>query len=129
MNVLNDQVETFETKPVNFKLKSLDGNVSVNVNAYTANRVTGNLDWNKYKKRWVHLQNIDFPRTEKRPTVDILIGVDCADLRCAIIEVRGGPGEPIARLTPLGWTCVGNPGSCGRPVLQTRFSYTYFFKG
>ena len=69
MNVLNDQVVTFETKPVNFELKSLDGNVSVNVNAYTANRVTENLavvDWNKYKKRWVHLQNIVFPRTAKR---------------------------------------------------------------
>lgn len=132
VNASNDQVETFETKPVNFELKSLDGNVSVNVNAYTASRVTGNLavvDSNKYKKRWVHLQNMNFPRTAKIPIVDILIGVDCADLLCAISEVRGGPGEPIARLTPLGWTCVGNLGSCGRPVLQTRVSYTYFIKG
>ena len=40
VNVLNDQVET---KPVNFKLESLDGNVSMNVSAYTANKVTGNL--------------------------------------------------------------------------------------
>ena len=31
VNVLNDQVETFETKPVNFKLESLDGNVSMNL--------------------------------------------------------------------------------------------------
>ena len=43
VNVLNDQVETFETMPVNFELNNRDGNVSVNVNAYTANRVTGNL--------------------------------------------------------------------------------------
>lgn len=104
----------------------------MNVNAYTANRDTGNLtvvDWKKYKSRWVHLQNIDFPHTSKRPVVDILIRVDCADLLCAISEVRGGPGEPIARLTPLGWTCVGNPGACVSPVLQTSFSYTYFVKG
>ena len=33
VNVLNDQVETLETKPVNFKLESLDGNVSMNVSA------------------------------------------------------------------------------------------------
>ena len=104
VNVLNDQVETFETKPVNFKLESLDGNVSMNVSAYTANKVTGNLtvvDWNSYKRRWAQLKNIDFPRTATRPIVDILIGVDCADLLCTISEVRGGPGVPIARLTTL----------------------------
>ena len=77
----------------------------------------------------MHLQNVDFPRMAKRPIVDILIGVDCADLFCAISEVRGGPGEPVARLTPLGWTCVETSGSCCRPVLQTSLSYTYFVKG
>ena len=131
VNVLNDKVETFETKPVTFKLESLDGNISMSVNAYTANKVTGNLsvvDWNQYKRRWAHLQSIDFPWTAKRPIVDIPIGVDCADVLCSISEVRGRPGKPIARLTPLGWTCVGNLGSYGRSVLQTIFSYTYFAK-
>ena len=37
VNVLNDQVETFET---NFELESLDDNVSMNVSAYTANKGT-----------------------------------------------------------------------------------------
>lgn len=42
--------------------------------------------------------------------VDVLIGIDCADLHYALEEIRGRPGEPVARLTPLGWTCIGNPG-------------------
>lgn len=129
VNVLNGQVETFETKPVNVTLESVNSKASMNVTAYTTNRVTGNMaviDWNRYKRRWAHLERIDFPRTAKRTIVDVLIGLDCADLLCAIEEVKGRPGEPIARLTPLGWTCIGNPGSSSRPILQTSFSTTYF---
>ena len=103
VNVLNGQVETFETQPVNIELESLNGSVSRKVTAYTANRVTGNMaifDWNKCKKRWPYLREIDFPRSTKRQIVDVLIGLDCADLHCAIEEVRGkrhlgGPASAI----------------------------------
>lgn len=131
VNVLNGQVETFETKPINVRLESVNGNMSMNVNAYTANRVTGNMtavDWNKYSRQWSHLKEIEFPRTASRPIVDILIGLDCADLHCSIREIRGRPGEPIARLTPLGWTCIGNPGSCNKQIFQTNFASTYFVR-
>ncbi|XP_053400438.1 uncharacterized protein LOC128557265 [Mercenaria mercenaria] len=37
----------------------------------------------------------------------MLIGLDYSDLHQSLHEVKGGEGEPIARLTPLGWTCVG----------------------
>ena len=40
----------------------------------------------------------------------------------------GRSGEPIARLTPLGWTCIGNPGSGDRTAVQTHFARTYFVK-
>lgn len=43
----------------------------------------------------------------KRSTVDILIGLDNAELHSSYQEVIGRSREPIARLTPLGWTCVG----------------------
>ena len=59
------------------------------VSAYTTTRVTRNMavvDWNSYKRRWPHLRNIDFPRSDTRPIVDILIGLDCADLHCALKE-------------------------------------------
>ena len=42
--------------------------------------------------------------------------------------MRGRPGEPIARLTPFGWTCIGKPFSNDRPVMQTNFAYTYILR-
>ena len=99
------------------------------VNAYTVNRVTGNMpvvDWNKYKQRWPHLRNIDFPCSSRRLVVDMLIGLDCIDLHLALQEVRGRPGQPIARLTPLGWTCVGNLDQGLTQEIQTNFTCTYF---
>lgn len=38
------------------------------------------------------------------------------------------PSEPIARLTPPGWTCIENLGSKRRHLLQTNFACTYFVK-
>ena len=131
VNVLNGQAETFETKPVSVELKSVTGSVSMTVSAYTVNRVTGNMpvvDWNNNKKKWPHLRNIIFPSSPRRPIVDMLIGLDCADLLYAIEEVRGRPGDPIARLTPLGWTCIGNLGSDRQEVIHTNFACTYFVK-
>ena len=43
VNVLNGQVETFETKPIDVKLQSVTGDVSMKVSAYTVNKVTGNM--------------------------------------------------------------------------------------
>ena len=131
VNVLNGQVETFESKPVKFELESLNGNVNMTVNAYTANRVTGDMsvfDWNSCKKRRPYLRNIDFPHSTKRDIVDLLIGLDCSYLHSAIEEVRAKPNEPIARLTPLGWTCIGSPGQNDGAMLQTNFSSTFFVK-
>ena len=105
VNVLNAHVETFETRPVDIEVESVSGEVKRRVTAYTATRVTGTMsafDWSKCTQQWTHLKNINFPRTAKRPVVDILIGLDCAGLHCAMQAVRGRPGEPIARLTPLG---------------------------
>ena len=130
VNVLNGQIETFETKPVSFNLVSIDHNV--NMTAYTANRVTGDMPvihWNEYSSKWPYLRKIDFPVPAKKPIVDILIGLDCLELHSAIEEVRGRPGEPVARLTPLGWTCIGNPYTSETPRLETHFSCTYFIRG
>ena len=131
VNVLNGQAETFDTKPVNVELKSITGSVSMVVNAYTVNRVTGNMhvvDWNKYKQQWPHLGNINFPPSPKKSIVDMLIGLDCADLLYAIEERRVRPGEPIARLTPLGWTSIGSLGEDHQQVTHTNFACTYFVK-
>ena len=52
VNVLNGQVETFETKPIKVELMSITGNVSIMVSACTVDRVMGNMpvvEWNKSK--------------------------------------------------------------------------------
>ena len=132
VNVLNGQTETFETQPVSFELLSINRNVNISVTAYTANRVTGDMpvtNWNEYTAQWPYLRRVDFPVPAEKPIVDILIGLDCLDLHCAIAEVSGRPGEPVARLTPLGWTCIGNPYSAKIPTSLTHFAYTCFVRG
>ena len=112
MKVLNDNQEKLNSSIVEFMINSLDGRVYKQASAYTTERVTGNmqvLNWNLFKTKWKHLKRIKFPQVGPRPIVDLLIGVDQADLLYSLEDVRGRPGESIARLTPLGWTCIGNP--------------------
>ena len=63
-----------------------------------------------------------------RSIVDILIGLDCADLHFSFKDVRGNPGQPVTRLTPLGWTCIGSTGE-GQDGEQTNFARAYFSTG
>ena len=112
VNVLNDNQEKFETTVVECTISSLNGKVSKLASAYTTERVTGNMEvvnWRRYQSKWKHLQGIEFPQVGPRTTVDLLIGVDQVDLLYSLRDVKGQPGEPIAILTPLGWTCIGNP--------------------
>ena len=125
VNVLDDNQQTLNTMNVEFNLSSLDHRVQRRVSAQTAKRVTGNLqsiDWNAQKWKWNHLRGINFPQLGPKPTVDILIGIDNSDLLYSIKEVIGHPGEPIARLTPLGWTCVGGSYSTSKQNI-TNFTF------
>ena len=57
LSVLNDQVETFETLPIEFIIESLDSKTQCKVNAFTTGKVTGNMkaiDWNLFDERWPH---------------------------------------------------------------------------
>ena len=130
VNVLNGQTESFETMPVDVELERLDGSVSKAVSAFTTERVAGNLeaiDWRKHANKWPHLRGIQFPKPGLHPLVDILIGVH-VDLHYSFKDVKGRPGEPVDRLTPLGWTCV-EPASTQRSGgLQTNFTHTYFVR-
>ena len=129
VNVLNGQMDSFETMPVEFELESLDGKIQVSATGYTTEKVTGDLqpiDWNQYANKWKHLRGIKFPNLGSRPTVDILIGIDLADLHYSIQDIRGKPGEPVARLTPLGWTCIGGTAYSANGPFNTNFNRAYF---
>eukprot|EP00112_Aurelia_sp_Birch-Aquarium-sp1_P014565 Seg3156.4 transcript_id=Seg3156.4/GoldUCD/mRNA.D3Y31 product="hypothetical protein" protein_id=Seg3156.4/GoldUCD/D3Y31 len=127
VNVLNCQMDSFKTMPVEFE--SLDGRIRVLVSGYTTEKVAGNLqpiDWNQFAAKWKHLRGIKFPNLGPRPMVDILIGIDVADLHNSIQDIRGKRGEPVARLTPLGWTCIRGTENAANNPFHTNFNRAYF---
>ena len=92
VNVLSDNQERFETTVVRFTISSVNGKVSKQVSAYTTERVTGNMEvvnWRRYQSKWKHLQGIEFPQVGPKTTVDVLIGVDQADLLYSLKDVKG----------------------------------------
>ncbi|KAK6171945.1 hypothetical protein SNE40_018369 [Patella caerulea] len=85
-------------------------NLSWRITAFTTERVTGNMpvvNWNIRASKFEHLKGIRFLPPANSSCVDIIIGFDYAELHYSLRNIRGKPGEPIARLTPLGWTCTG----------------------
>ena len=109
VGVLNGVIQNINSHSAELGLESVDGKVDVEVNVLTVDKVVGDMqvtDWND-ANQWNHLRDIPFPGMAHRRGIDMLIGVDQASLQFSIKEVIGHYGEPIARLTPLGWTCVG----------------------
>jgi hypothetical protein len=126
VNVFNDKVESFETMHNEVRLQSLNGQTDTTITAFTTIRVAGNIqpiNWKQHARKWEHLTGIQFPNLDQRPTVDVQIGLDYSDLYYSYRGVRGKPGEPIARLTLLSWTWIGNPND-GQE--QTLYNRTYF---
>ena len=75
VSVLNSEVETFETMPVELGFESVNGHVKKKIDAYTTNRVTGDMNvvhWNKFSKEWKHLKGINFPKVSSRLIVDVI---------------------------------------------------------
>ncbi|XP_065196475.1 uncharacterized protein LOC135827967 [Sycon ciliatum] len=115
MSTLNGHQETFQSMPVTVTLSDVTKKTSVDICANTVPAVSRSLtpvDWEIVKKSWPHLEKVKFPKLSDWSTVDLLIGIDNSSLHVSLEEVIGGPGEPSARRTPLGWTCVG-------PISQT----------
>ena len=102
---------------VDTTFQNCKGNLNVNINAMTTEKVTGRVevtDCHRMKSQYDNLEDPEFPQVGKRPTIDILIGLDYAELHSSLREVIGKPGEPIARPTPLGWTSVWAFGNHGQ---------------
>ena len=112
VHVLNGGMAKIESASVTVGLQSLDHHINRYIMAYTADSVTGDtqvIDWQHEAKRWPHLKDIHFDEVSERAGVDILIGLDHPDLHFSCCDIRGRRGEPTARKTPLGWTCVSAP--------------------
>ena len=110
LTTLTESCMSLKSKKVSLTIKSLNGETQSIVEAWTLNEMCQGLsipDWNQHKDKWKHLKNIPFPKAPGRNTIDILIGSDHPELTLALTERYGPIGAPVARKTPLGWTCVG----------------------
>ena len=101
---LNNSVKTFQTMPLKVEIESVNVQFTKEIEVKTCPRnVTGNYqveNWNANKGKWRHLAQCDFASPATDGLVDLLIGVDNADLH-SFVDVRGKAGEPVARLGGL----------------------------
>lgn len=102
------------TSTVELGIENLTGNLSRNLRVKVLPKIcpaVAVVDWNRHRKAWAHLQDLEFPKLPGTRSIDILIGSDYPELSLSLEERFGQPGEPVARLTPLGWTCIGRVSS------------------
>ena len=113
VHVLNDTVETFQLMPLKTEIESVDGRFSKEISIKTCpQKVTGNyrvVNWSEYQNKWPHLTQCSFAKPANDGVVDLLIGIDNSELHYSHVDLRGKNGGPIARLGPLGWSCIGAP--------------------
>ena len=113
VHVLNDTVETFQSMPLKIEIESVDGRFSKEISIKTCpQKVTGNyrvVNWSEYQNKWPHLTQCSFAKPANDGVVDLFIGIDNSELHYSHVDLRGKNGEPIARLGPLGWGCIGAP--------------------
>ena len=134
VRVLNETLESFDIIPVKITLESVDGRTSMALNVHTCSRtVTGSykvVNWNSYKSKRPHLASVEFPEPAHDAIADILIGVDHSILHRSIVDLNGEDTTgPVARLGPLGWSCMGSPcGSKGLRYKRANFVSTFFIR-
>jgi len=128
IKVIGGERQRIQSEQVSMELSDLSGKMRAKFSALTMKSVVGELkvvNWSKEKSLWKHLETVEFPITGKKGKVDILIGNDFPELHRSLREIAGATGEPIARLTPLGWTCVGGPGMGNTFFAKTSFVRTF----
>ena len=104
----------FESMPLKIEIESVDGRFSKEISIRTCpQKVTGNyrvVNWSEYQNKWLHLTQCSFAKPANDGVVDLLIGIDNSELHYdSHVDLRAENGGPIARLGPLGWSCIGAP--------------------
>ena len=105
VQLLNDTTARLRSRSVQFDLESWWW-CQKNNHSLDHRKCPGNMHtiiWVAEENRWSHLSEVHFQTLGRRPIIDMLIRLDLSDLHCYPKEIKGSPGEPIARLTPLGW--------------------------
>ena len=116
------------TSDVEFEISNVKDEKRYKVSCMTSKDVVGDctaIDWNTHRKTYQHLSTIPFNQPIKQGQIGILIGIDHPHLHTTIQEIKSDTyTDPIARLTPLGWTCIGQI----RTEKKVRIRSTYIKK-
>ncbi|XP_032229033.2 uncharacterized protein LOC116612438 [Nematostella vectensis] len=110
LSTLTDTKVIVKSKAVSIEVSSVEGGTKRKMTVWTMNELCSGMpipDWSRHQERWEHLKGLPFHKVPGRKTVDILMGSDHPELALALEERVGEPGEPVARKTPQGWTCIG----------------------
>ena len=90
--VLNNTVETFQSMPIKIEIETVDGKFSKEISTKTCpQKVTGNyrvVKWNDHQNKWLHLTQCNFPKPANDGLVDLLIGIDNAELHHSCVDLR-----------------------------------------
>ena len=91
------------------RVKTPEGsNEHVNLKAWSLESICQPIEtvsWPDIKTNWRHLEKLDLRTVGGE--VDILLGLDHADLLVPLEVKTGRPKEPVAKKTSFGWTAVG----------------------
>ena len=106
------EAESKERDVVEFSLSPLRGGKSTIISCFVVDDITCivNVHPEQVKKQYKHLSSLwfaDVSRQEERLTVQVLIGSDFIWQFQEGESIRGGPNEPVAVKTTLGWTLSG----------------------
>ena len=90
--VLNNTVETFQSMPIKIEIETVHGKFSKEISTKMCpQKVTGNysvVKWNDHQNKWLYLTQCNFPKPANDGLVDLLIGIDNAELHYSHVDLR-----------------------------------------
>ena len=109
-SLLGGRVDTMKNAgSVTVSVSSMERRKCFTISALTTSNVAGDLRgraWEHVAEKYQHLHGVSLSEhCDKR--VDMIIGLDNPSLHVSMEERVGNSGEPLARLTPLGWSIIG----------------------
>ena len=103
---------------VTLRVKTPEGNADhVNLTAWSLPKICQPVEtvpWPEIKTKWKHLENVNLKAVGGE--IDILLGVDHADLLVPLDVKMGEPREPVAKRTTFGWMAAGPIGNPRRDI-------------
>ena len=93
------------SRRVEVLVRNVDATFSSPFQAHVLNNIAGDtpaIPWSELKDKWPHLRQVPFKSVSRRHQIDIMIGSDHP-----VFRLWQPTNDPVARLTNLGWVCIG----------------------